>query len=242
MNAKSAIGWIGLILCASAAAQSVDRPEVKPGDAWVYRATVEKGPSGWNQLHNEIKVTRVTHSSIYFTVRQSESTQAGREFYTQADWARVRDVNGRETVVNRPLDFPLSAGKSWKVSFEEQNPNPHHKFEKFDSKFTVVGYEDVQVPAGTFHALKIEGEGTWSAEVASAETVIQGGQSNAAGTTLSTETHKTLPHETSGRLYKAYWYVPDVKRWVKSVEEDYSSGGVRNQRITDELESFKPAG
>lgn len=242
MKAKSAIAWIGLIAWVSAAAQSVDHPNVRQGDSWVYRATVEKGPAGWNQVRNELTVTRVTGSSIYFTVRQSGSTQAGREVYTQSDWARVRDVNGRETVVNRPLDFPLTAGKSWKLNFEEQNPNPHHKLEKWDYTFTVVGYEDVQVPAGAFHALKIEAEGTWSAQVAPGETVVQGGESNAAGTTLSSETRRTLPRETSGRLYRAYWYVPDVKRWVKSVEEDYSSGGVRNARFTEELESFKPAG
>jgi len=242
VKARSAAGWVGLILCVSASAQSLDRPNVRQGDAWVYRATVEKGPSGWNQVHNEITVTRVTASSIYFTVKQSGSTQAGREVYAQSDWARVRDVNGRETVVNRPLDFPLAAGKSWKVSFEEQNPNSHFKSEKWDYKFTVVGYEDVQVPAGTFHALKVEAEGTWSAQVAPGQAVVQGGESNAGGTTLSTQTHKTVEHEVSGRLYKAYWYAPDVKRWVRSVEEDYSSGGVRNERVTDELESFKPAG
>jgi hypothetical protein len=43
----------------------------------------------------------------------------------------------------------------------------------------------------------------------------------------------------SGRTYKAFWYVPEVRRWVKSVEEYYGSGGVRNERYTAELESFK---
>jgi hypothetical protein len=33
--------------------------------------------------------------------------------------------------------------------------------------------------------------------------------------------------------------VPEVKRWVKSVEEYYSSGGVRNERYAQELQSFK---
>lgn len=242
MKATSATGWLALILCMSAAAQSLDRPAVKQGDTWTYTATAEKGPSGWSQVHNQVTVTRVTSSSIYFTVRQNGSTQAGREVYAQSDWARVRDVNGHETVVNRPLDFPLSAGKSWKLSYEEQNPNPQHKSEKRDYRYVVVGYEDVQVPAGTFHALKIEAEGTWSAEIAPSESVVQGAESNAGGITMSTQTHKTTPHEASGRLYRAFWYVPDVKRWVKAVEENYSSGGVRNERFTDELESFKPAG
>jgi len=239
VKVTSAIGWLGLVVCMSAGAQSLDRPEVRPGDSWVYRATSEKGPSGWNQVRNQVTVTRVTSSSIYFTIKQSDSTQPGREVYAQSDWARVRDVNGHETVVNRPLQFPLSAGKSWNLTYQEQNPNPQFKSEKWDYKFVVVGYEEVQVPAGTFHALKIEAEGTWSAEIAPAESVVQGAQSNAGGTTMSTQTRKTAPHEASGRLYRAYWYVPDVKRWVKAVEENYSSGGVRNERFTDELESFK---
>jgi hypothetical protein len=33
----------------------------------------------------------------------------------------------------------------------------------------------------------------------------------------------------------------EVKHWVKSVEEYYSNGGARNERYTQELESFKPA-
>jgi hypothetical protein len=45
----------------------------------------------------------------------------------------------------------------------------------------------------------------------------------------------------SGRTYKAFWYVPEVRRWVKSVEQYYGSGGVRNERYTGELESVKPA-
>jgi len=47
--------------------------------------------------------------------------------------------------------------------------------------------------------------------------------------------------ETTGRLYKAFWYVPEVKRWVRSIEEDCSSTGVRNARYTMELETFQGA-
>jgi len=43
------------------------------------------------------------------------------------------------------------------------------------------------------------------------------------------------------RLYKAFWYVPEIKRWMKSVEEDYSNGGVRSIRRTMELHSYRPA-
>ena len=35
--------------------------------------------------------------------------------------------------------------------------------------------------------------------------------------------------------------MPTVKRWVKSVEEYYSAGGVRSERHTDEMEAYKVA-
>ena len=45
----------------------------------------------------------------------------------------------------------------------------------------------------------------------------------------------------SGRTYMAIWYVPEVKRWVKSMEEYYTPGGVRNERYVSELERFEVA-
>jgi hypothetical protein len=50
---------------------------------------------------------------------------------------------------------------------------------------------------------------------------------------------KTLPTTVSGRTYKAFWYVPDVKRWVKSDEEYYNANNVRTERYADELEAYK---
>ena len=103
----------------------------------------------------------------------------------------------------------------------------------------MVGYEAVEVPAGKFNALKIEAEGHWTAILEPSQTVVQGAQSSAAGVSMVTETQKTTDRTASGRTYKAFWYVPEVGRWVKSVEEYYSSNGVRNEKYTSELESFK---
>jgi hypothetical protein len=153
----------------------------------------------------------------------------------------LRDVNGKETVVNRPLSFPLSQGRSWDVAYTEESPNKNHKSEKFENRFTVVGFETVEVPAGKFRAMKIESEGHWDAELAPSQSVVQGAESGQSGATLVTQVQKTTARETTGRTYKVFWYVPEVKRWVKSVEEYYSSGGVRNERYTQELESFKAA-
>jgi hypothetical protein len=87
--------------------------------------------------------------------------------------------------------------------------------------------------------LKIEAEGHWTAVLEPSQTVVQGAQSSAAGVSMVTETQKTTDKTASGRTYKAFWYVPEVGRWVKSVEEYYGSNGVRNEKYTGELESFK---
>ena len=109
----------GMTLSAAAAAQTINRPEVRSGDTWLYRTTEEKGPSGWSQSHDELTVTRVTASAIYFTVKPSGSTQAPKEIFMGKDWSRIRDVNGKETVVAQPMQFPLLPGKTWTVKFSE---------------------------------------------------------------------------------------------------------------------------
>jgi hypothetical protein len=221
--------------------QAADQPPLKPGDSWSYRSTTERGRAGWNQTHEDFTVTRVTGGTIFMSSKTSGSTQPPREFITGGDWSRVRDVNGKQTVVNRPFAFPLQQGKTWDIAYTEQNPNKQHKSETYETHYTVVGYETVEVPAGKFRAVKIEGNGEWHAEIAPQQTVVQGVQSAQGQTAMVTQASNTTERTASGRLYKAFWYVPEVKRWVKSVEEYYSSGGERNERYTSELESYKTA-
>ena len=222
----------------SVGAQNINAPMVKAGDTWTYKSTTEKGTTGWNQTRDETTVSRVTSSTIYYTVKASGSTQPEKELFAGVDWSRSRDVNGKETVVNRPLSFPLTSGKTWEIRYTEQQPNKEHRSEELDTKYTVVGYEAVEVPAGKFNALKIEAEGHWTAVVEPSQSVVQGAQSSAAGVSMVTQTQKTTDRTASGRTYKAFWYVPEVRRWVKSVEEYYGSNGVRNEKHSGELESF----
>jgi hypothetical protein len=222
------------------AAQTIDAPVIKAGDTWVYRMTDERAPNGWNQRREELTVNRVTASTIYYEIKQSGSTQPSREVITGRDWSHIRNVNGKETIVNRPLFFPLAVGKSWDFQFSEQNPNKTYKWTQHDAKFVVAGVEPIVVPAGKFNALKIEAEGHWSGELAPTQTVVQGAQSSQSGTTMVTDMRTTLPDtRVTGRSYRAYWYVPEIKRWVKSVEEHYNTSGIRSSRYMMELESFK---
>jgi hypothetical protein len=97
------------------------------------------------------------------------------------------------------------------------------------------------VPAGKFKALKIEADGSWTGEIAPRTTASIANQSGAQGTTAVAQTVNVKAETVTGRLYQAYWYAPNVKREVKSVEENYDTNGLRSARWTNELESYKVA-
>ena len=62
----------------------------------------------------------------------------------------------------------------------------------------------------------------------------------ASGTaTVATQIDTSAAHRAEGRTYKAFWYAPAVRRWVKSVEEYYGSNGERSERTPSELESYQ---
>jgi len=222
-------------------AQTAEKPLIKSGDEWSYQTTVETGASGWKQTHDTYTVVRVTSSSIYLSVQQKGAPTAPSETITALDWSRVRNVDGKETIVNQPLAFPLQQGKAWDINYTEHNPNKVHTLEQWKNHYKVVGYESVEVAAGKFNAIKIEAEGDWIAEIAPSKNVVQMANVSANGVSMATQANNIVPSKATGRTYRAFWYVPEVGRWVKVVEEYYNSGGVRNQRFTSELEAYKLA-
>jgi hypothetical protein len=173
---RTAAMLLSLALPFAAIAQSAPAPDVKPGDTWTYISTTERGPSGWNQMHEQVTVLRTTSSHIYFESKLAGSAQAPREVVVGADWSRARSVNGTDTVVNRPFVFPLSPGKTWKVDYTEQHPNRFFASQTWSSQYRVVGTESVEVPAGKFQAIKIEAEGDWVAQLEPRQTVTQATQ------------------------------------------------------------------
>lgn len=229
------------VAVAPAYAQPVNAPKIVTGDDWTYRQTIERG-AGWQQTMAEATVLRSTGDSVELSEKTPGSPAPPREQLIGADWSKWRSVNGRQTVVNKPLAFPLSVGKTWTVDYTEDHPNRQHSKEHFHTPYKVVDWENVTVPAGTFHALKIEAEGDWSAVIAPAAGAVSGTRVDAQGSTTVVQTGRATAATISGRTYKAFWYVPAIKRWVKSVEEYYSTNGQRTARYTAELESYKPGG
>jgi hypothetical protein len=236
----------GLVLALGAwplqALAAVEAPSFKVGDHWVYQETTTKGQAGFQQVMVDVSVTRVADKYIEIAFKQPDSPGPVVTQMIGADWSRERSINGALVTVNKPLSFPLAEGKTWDINYTEPNPAKLVKSQTFHRHYKVAGWEDVQTPAGTYRALKVECDGEWTKETEAAHvagSVIEHDSTGASGGLVNRAVPGTI---SSGRLYTVVWYAPEVKRFVKSTEEYYSSTGVRSESHTALLESFKPAG
>jgi len=212
------------LLPAGAWAEDLPQPKFSPGDSWVYREKAQQGDKT-NESEVSVTVVRADGDDLLVSTKPVGSAGPAKQRMYHSDWSQFRGVNGVETVVYRPLAFPLAAGKTWKIEFTEMNPSPTHAREQFDIPFKVVGWEDVETPAGKFKALKIEAKGTWVADVMQA---VRTNSTVAAGGGVVAQSAQNVvqgARRFEGRVYHAISYAPEVKRWVKSLDETYSSNG-----------------
>lgn len=230
-----------LAFAPDAYAAAVSQPTFTVNDSWSYHQFAQKKGAA-SDAHITVSVMRIGSDSIVVTTKTAENPDRVQSMMLGLDWSRRRSVNGRETTVDQPFSFPLEVGKTWRLEFTEQNPSPQKLRETDSLPYKVVGWEDITVPAGKFHALKIESEGRWTADVA--PRVLNGALIARHGSALSqtTESQVVRGLRVSGRYYKCFWYAPEVKRWVKSTEENYSSNGSLSFAVRDELERFDVAG
>src|ERR1039457_1937421 len=222
-----------------AVAGSIDLPNVKPGDRWVCKSVTESGRNGWIEKHKEFTVIRNTPTSVLLSIKEVGSKLPPHEQLVGSDWSVFKNINGEEVIVSRPFKFPLDQGKTWEIDYTEDHPSKERKNQRIHLVYRVVGWEDLEVPAGKFKAMKIEAEGNWKAEIEPSVGATASTKAGPSGSTTIVQTNKALPKSVTGRIYKAFWYEPSVKRFVKIIEEDFNVQGARNGRFTMELESFK---
>jgi hypothetical protein len=192
-------------------AQTAAQPVLQPQDTWTFRRTTETQPNVWRQMHFEGTVLRSSASTTLMQNKEVDSPNPPREILIGSDWSSFRSLSGKETIVHRPFTFPMSVGKSWDLEFTADHPsNKSHKSETRKLKYRVVGWEEVEVPAGKFKALKIEADGSWSGEIAPRTTASTATQSGAQGATAIAQTVNVTAETVTGRLYQAYWYAPQV--------------------------------
>ena len=220
---------------AAAHKANVTAPPLNPGDSWTYAQSNESRGSN-RTTHDMVTVVRADSQLIVVNVRAVNTPGPGREQLVGPEWSRLRSINGHQTVVNRPLAYPLSLGKTWSVDYNEFTPaDRSHTRESWQTTYKVAAWEEVTVPAGTFRALRIDADGTWTAELPANTVLAQGRAANGANLAMASRQGARL---ITGRLLKTFWYVPDVHRWVKSEEDIFDTNGARTSHVTADLEAY----
>jgi hypothetical protein len=231
---------ISALFITGAEAQDLKLPKFTPEDSWVYHETIQKGEKT-EANDREISVVRSDDQDLLVSIKVVGSTRSPVEVMFKPDWANFRGVNGVETVVNRPLAFPLALGKSWNVDYVENNPNPRFVRETIDITYKVVGWEDLTTPAGAFKALKIEGKGNWVADTPARVQTNSVLAKQGAAVAQSSQNVVQGPQRATGRIYRVVWYVPEVKRWAKLRYENLNSTGQVDNSEEAELTAFHVA-
>ncbi|MDQ2860458.1 MAG: hypothetical protein M3T55_06985 [Pseudomonadota bacterium] len=217
----------------------VSAPNLQPGDTWVYDRTQEDGTSTFSEKRIDLKIERVGTDTLVEGIKADAAPTDYEDHIAGVDWSQRRIVDGQETVTGRPFSFPLVIGKTWTADYVEPRQYGLQTFARFHTVYKVVGWEDVVVPAGTFRALKVEANGTIEARMAPAAAAVSGGMVTPSGGTAVAQTARVPAKTVYALEYSEFYYVPAVKYYVKSVEDQYNSDNVRTRRVTETLVSFK---
>ncbi len=153
-------------------------PSLHVGDVWVDRIQgtdrefrIESAQGGTMEV-NYWGIEQVTDANLNIIVYRS-----------------LTESSSEPTVSSKPgmwFEFPLYPGKTWVNSFDWELKGAAPTTGSGEDHGHAIGWEDIQVPAGTFHALKVEVKSRFFG---------RGGMSDEA----------TL----------VFWYSPKVNRFVK---------------------------
>jgi hypothetical protein len=172
------------ILSAGQSDVRIVKPEIRVGDSWTYRGTNVLAPGTHEYEH------RVTFTDDKVILLVSTRKSDGKEFDSSwtLEWNAVTSYTGR---MHRPhtgiFRFPLHIGDMHELKYEMLRPRENTAVNITAGTAMNVGWDTVDVPAGKFHAIKVEAKG-----------VIQQGDGS-----------------KESQLQATYWYAPEVRRWVK---------------------------
>lgn len=216
-------------------------PDLKPGDSWVFDRSSERGTSGFSDQHLDLKVEHVGVDTMVVGIKLEGSPTDFEDHFMGVDWSQRRLIDGQQTMTARPFAFPMEVGKTWTTDYVDPTRHGLQVSAAHHATYKATGWEDVTTPAGTFHAMRIEGDDKVKVEFMAANAAIGGAVSTADGATVIAKTNKAGPHTEYMEVFSTFDYAPAVKYWVKAVDEDYNSDNIRTRRRTDVLLSYKPA-
>lgn len=199
----------------------ISRPDIQVGDRWTYWA-MDYWTSQARYLYG-IEVTYVKGDAILGVMRKGQG--APLEAAWTSSWNETVNAEGAVSTPNESiLRFPFRIGSAYSVKWDVDFDNRFGRGEyglagsgrlgaHNERTVTVTGWEDVTVPAGTFHALRVEADGSY---------------------------YRSDNVANAGLARDIIWYVPEVNRWVKRTSETWFFGSKRLW-IGEELLRYEPA-
>ena len=219
---------------------AVATPAFKTGDAWVFEKTTEKGQAGFSTERYDLAVERVDGDTMVVGVKRDGAPTGYQDQILGSDWSRRLLMNGQETVTNRPFAFPMSVGQTWTLDWTDPTRRGNVLSAHYQKTCTVMGWEDVTVLAGTFHALKTVCKGVDELQVEVPAQAVGGVVAGSGGSTSVAHAQKGGRGTVTHVIYNETFYVPEIRYYVKAVDETYNRDNMRLSRATDVLTSFKP--
>ena len=223
-------------LCGEPAVQA---PVFAVGDSWVFDETTEKGQTGFAQTRLDEIVERLDAPTMVVGLKRDGAPTGYQDRLVGQDWSQRHMVDGDQATTVRPFNFPMHPGKSWSTDFIDSIRRGNQLSDHVRRTYRVVGWEDVTVPAGTFHALKVEAKGVDEGMIEVPNVAVGGAATSNQGGTTFTQTHRGGRGKLVRATYSALYYVPALRNYAKSIEEQYDQEGVRVIRSSSELVSYK---
>jgi hypothetical protein len=241
---KCGFGLLLIVIAAPAMAndpRNVQAPALSVGDSWIFSDTVEKGTNGFDQKVLDMTIERLNGATMVIGIKRDGAPGGYEDHMVGADWSKRQVVDGEEQATSRPFNFPLHVGQSWTIDYTDPTRRGNQLSAHVHRTYKVVGWEDVTVPAGTFHAVKVEADGVDEGLLEVPSTAAGGTAVGSTGAVSFSQAHRGGRGTLTRRYYSELYYVPSTKNYVKSVEEQYNTDNVRVVRSTRVLVSYKPA-
>lgn len=191
----------------------IQQPSVQIGDSYTYQSTDQLNPAF--PVMTKKTVIASNDGIVLSNIVLNKTKAKPRKLYFDSEWCLIKtrnyDSGGKNyTPSLKYYSFPLFTGKIWQqVSTETDIKTGKIRIHTING--TVNEWEDVTVPAGMFHAIKV-----------SLDTVVF--DPNTGETVNGTDTS---------------WYVPEVHRSVKSVTTGKDGESQMIQLISYELKLNK---
>ena len=198
----------------SAQSQVADAPQVSVGDRWVTEVVDHQDRSTELPRRAHGHGRRTTIGS--FTSVRTVGKDYTRVVEYTGEWALVAThLRSGATTSYSPalpyLSFPLQPGRSWQARVVETDAEGKQRVH--DVRAQMESWETVQVPAGTFDALKI----VLTDDISKDGVVVQQGQD-------------------------VSWYAPEARRTVKTEETSFDPATGERRRRTISLVEYSLQG